>query len=65
MAQTRMKNGSYKKVLLRIPHEIIAVLEEEATRERRSLNGELVRALDDWVARIRDRETRRTPTPAP
>jgi predicted HicB family RNase H-like nuclease len=60
-----MKNGSYKKVLLRIPHEILSVLEEEATRERRSLNGEVVRGLDAWVERIRAKRPANDSTPHP
>ena len=59
MAQTRMKNGEYKKILIRIPPDILAALEEASTREDRSINGELVHVLREWAdQRQAKRETR-------
>jgi len=49
MAQTRMKNGPYKKILVRIPPDILEALEDETTSSDRSVNGELVHVLREWA----------------
>lgn len=59
MAQTRMKNGDYKKILIRIPPDILEALEEETTSSDRSVNGELVHVLRAWVDQRRQTPTRR------
>jgi hypothetical protein len=64
MAQTRMKNGDYKKILIRIPPDILAALEEETTSSDRSVNGELVHVLREWVDQRRQTSTRRVYIPA-
>ena len=48
MAQTRMKNGEYKKILIRVPYDILADLEDASTQDDRSINGELVHVLREW-----------------
>lgn len=63
MAQTRMKNGDYKKILIRIPPDILEALEEETTSSDRSINGELVHVLREWVDQRRQTPTRRVYRP--
>jgi len=43
-----MPSGQYKKKLLRLPQDLLDLLEAEAVREERSLNGQLVHALREW-----------------
>lgn len=64
MAQTRMKNGEYKKILIRIPPDILAALEEASTREDRSVNGELVHVLREWADQRQGNRERRVYVPA-
>jgi hypothetical protein len=64
MAQTRMKNGEYKKILIRIPPDILEALEEETTSSDRSVNGELVHVLREWVDHRRQTSPRRVYIPA-
>lgn len=64
MAQTRMKNGDYKKILIRIPPDILEALEEETTSSDRSVNGELVHVLRAWADQRRERPSRRVYIPA-
>ena len=45
MSQTRMPAGKYKKRLLRLPPDILTILEQEAAKEERSFNGQLVHTL--------------------
>ena len=49
MAQTRMKNDAYKKILIRIPPDILAALEAASHGEDRSINGQLVHVLRQWA----------------
>ena len=49
MAQTRMKNDAYKKILIRIPPDILAALEAAWHGEDRSINGQLVHVLRQWA----------------
>ena len=65
MAQTRMKNDTYKKILIRIPPDILAALEKASHGEDRSTNGQLVHVLRQWADQQQDSGKRRTPTPAP
>jgi hypothetical protein len=46
---SRMPRGPYKKMLVRIPPDILEALEEETTSSDRSVNGELVHVLREWV----------------
>jgi hypothetical protein len=64
MAQTRMKNGDYKKILIRIPPDILEALEEETTSSDRSVNGELVHVLRAWADQRRQTTPRRVYIPA-
>lgn len=64
MAQTRMKNGVYKKILIRIPPDILAALEEASTHDDRSINGELVHVLREWADQRQGTRERRVYIPA-
>jgi hypothetical protein len=44
-----MKNDAYKKILIRIPPDILAALEKASHGEDRSINGQLVHVLRQWV----------------
>ena len=44
-----MPRGPYKKMLVRIPPDILEALEEETTSSDRSVNGELVHVLRAWA----------------
>jgi hypothetical protein len=44
-----MKNDAYKKILIRIPPDIVAALEKASHGEDRSINGQLVHVLRQWV----------------
>ena len=63
MAQTRMKNGEYKKMLIRIPYDILADLADASTQEDRSINGELVHVLREWSDKRRENRQRRVYLP--
>ena len=61
MAQTRMKNDAYKKVLIRIPPDILAVLEAASHGEDRSINGQLVHVFRQWADQQQTSERARGP----
>jgi hypothetical protein len=44
-----MKKGAYKKILIRVPHDIYAELEDASTGDDRSVNGQLVHVLREWA----------------
>jgi hypothetical protein len=45
----RMANGPYKKMLIRIPADILEALQEESRQSDRSVNGELVHILREGL----------------
>jgi hypothetical protein len=59
-----MKNGPYKKVLFRVPADVLAFLAERSEREVRSINAEWVYLLRQVMKKEQDAE-RRTPTLTP
>ena len=64
MAQQRMKKGAYKKILIRVPHDIYAELENASSSQDRSVNGQLVHVLREWAVQrqaSRQRDTTSTP----
>jgi hypothetical protein len=64
MAQSRMPSGAYKKKLLRLPPDILEILEKEAIKEDRSLNGQLVHILRKYLpADAQDHAPLATATP--
>lgn len=46
MAHPRMASGKYAKKLVRLPVELLALLEKEAEKEHRSVTGQLVHTLE-------------------
>lgn len=50
MIETRMPAGDYKKILIRIPPDLFDKLEEEAHRQHRSINGQLLHVLSVYIA---------------
>lgn len=65
MAQTRMKNDAYKKILIRIPPDILAALEAASHGEDRSINGQLVHVLRQWADQQEPPPAPPTPTRPP
>ena len=65
MAPMRMPPGTYKKVLVRLPPDILAWLQAEAAAEHRSVNGQLVHVLSTQAPKsVQAPERTRRTTPA-
>ena len=62
MSQTRMPTGSYKKMLIRLPPDILAFLQEEAAKQERSINGQLVHTLRQCLPKKDQARQRREAT---
>jgi hypothetical protein len=62
VSKTRMPRGPYKKMLVRIPPDILEALEEETASSDRSVNGELVHVLRAWADQRRQTPSSRVYT---
>lgn len=56
MPGRKTKNPLNAKVTIRLPAEVLAAMSDLAARQHRSLNGEIVHALEDHLAAIRQAE---------
>jgi hypothetical protein len=62
MSETRMPRGDYKKMLFRVPADVLTFLEERSDRESRSINGEWVYLLRQFIKQEQAAERRETAT---
>jgi hypothetical protein len=66
MSETRMPRGDYKKMLFRVPPDVLAFLEERSDQEVRSINAEWVYLLRQLIkkdqAEAQDHQRRLAPT---
>ena len=50
MPRPRTDAAGYRKIMLRIPEAALTTAREIADREHRSLNAQLVTAIEEWLA---------------
>jgi hypothetical protein len=62
MSETRMPRGDYKKMLFRVPADVLTFLEQRSDRESRSINGEWVYLLRQFIKQEQAAERRETAT---
>lgn len=58
MSENRMPHGTYKKMLFRVPKDVLAYLEEKAEQDVRSVNAQWVYLLRQLMQQEKERVVR-------
>ena len=62
MARQATEVAKYRKVLVRLPEDLIKTIQSEAFEQERSFNGQLVYELRSLYGTPRERQRREAPT---
>jgi hypothetical protein len=59
MPREKTAAADYKKLMLRLPEELLEACQRSALANRRSMNAQILYVLEEWVAKEKARESRR------
>jgi hypothetical protein len=59
MPRPKTAAAKYKKLMFRLPEDLLEFVQQAADANQRSLNGQLLYVLLDWKAKERPRAARR------